>query len=134
VPLETRLEPYKQIFQSWWGILGTAGAVFLYASSIVITWMTFDRYGSKITAAVMTAIAAFIPYSGFGLSFFGPFLAEYFRVDKLGRLKAVVPEEVGAIAKAAPGLIPPAPSVVGDPTPLAASMKGGLRRILSGRK
>jgi hypothetical protein len=97
---------------------------------------------------VMTAISVFIPYSGFGLSFFGPFLAEYFRVDKLGRLQASVPEEVGTIAKATPGLIPAAPAlpdmakgvipnappVLEDPTPLADSMKGGLRRILLGRK
>jgi hypothetical protein len=136
VPLETRLAPYKQILDSWWGILGTALLAFLYVSSIIVTWMTFDRYGSKITAAGMTAIAVFIPYSGFGLAFFGPFLAEYFRVDKLARLKAAVPEEVGAIAKATPGLIPSAPALPKMDAGLIppAPIKGGLRRILSGRK
>ena len=105
-----------QIASSVWGVVGMSVLAFLWATSIILTWMTFVRYGSKILAAGMTAIAIFIPYSGFGLAFFGPFIAEYFRVDKLARLQAVVPEEVAAMAKAAPGLIPKAaPPLVRDP-------------------
>jgi hypothetical protein len=132
-PVELEEPAWKQIVSSWWGILGTFVATFLYAASIVVTWMTYDRYGSKIIAGVMTAISVFIPFSGFGLAFFGPFIAEYFRVDKLARLQATVPEEVGAIAKAAPGLIPAAPALP-DMAKGVIPAKGGLRRILSGRK
>lgn len=115
-PIETVEPAWKQILSSGWGIVGMFIAAFLYTASVVMTWMTFNAYSSKIIAGSMTAIAVFIPYSGFGLSFFGPFIAEYFRTDKLGRLKAAVPEEVGAIAKAAPGLIPPAPPGILSPT------------------
>jgi len=115
-PVETQTPEWMQIASSVWGVVGMSVLAFLWATSIILTWMTFVRYGSKILAAGMTAIAIFIPYSGFGLAFFGPFIAEYFRVDKLARLQAVVPEEVAAMAKAAPGLIPKAaPPLVRDP-------------------
>jgi hypothetical protein len=97
-PVETETPAWQKIFSSWWTILGTFILTFLYAVSIIITWMTFVRYGSKILAAGMVAVSVFIPYSGFGLAFFGPFIAEYFRVDKMARLKAVVPEELAAAA------------------------------------
>lgn len=97
-PVETETPAWQKIFSSWWGILGTFLMTFLYVASIIITWMTFVRYGSKILAGGMVAVSVFIPYSGFGLSFFGPFIAEYFRVDKMARLKAVVPEELAAAA------------------------------------
>jgi hypothetical protein len=135
IPLETRLAPYKEILSSWWKILGVFVATLLYASSIVITWMTFVRYGSKLLAAGMVAVAVFIPYSGFGLSFFAPFLREVFRVEKASRdafdAAAAAP---AFLPKTGPGIIPAAPAVLETPTPLAASMKGGLRRILFGRK
>ena len=147
-PQELIPPAWKQIFESWWGILGSAVLAFLYVSSIIITWMTFVKYGSKMVAGGMVAISVFIPYSGFALSFFGPFIAEYFRVDKLARLKATVPEELEALTKADPsmlpktaeGIIPKAPDLskaakdvaLEDPSKLAADMKGG--RFLSRRK
>lgn len=105
-PVDTRPSAASQIFSSVWGVVGTTVLTFLYASSIIITWMTFIKYGSKLVAAGMVAVSVFIPFSGFGLSFFGPFLAEYFRVDKLARLQATVPEELAAITKANPLLLP----------------------------
>lgn len=139
-PLELSPPMWKKVLSSWWGILGTAVMAFLYVSSIVITWMTFVKYNSKMLAGGMVAIAVFIPYSGFALSFFGPFISEYFRVDKLARLKATVPEELEALTKAdasllpktAEGIIPKAPAILEDPSKLAADMKGG--RFLSRRK
>jgi hypothetical protein len=109
-PVDTTPSAASQVFSSVWGVLGTTVLVFLYAASIIVTWMTFVKYGSKLVAGGMVAVAVFIPYSGFGLSFFGPFLAEYFRVDKLSRLKATVPEEFAAIAKANPLLLPTGPA------------------------
>lgn len=107
--IETKPSIASQIFSSWWGLLGTTLLTFAYAGSIIVTWMTFVKYGSKVFAAGMVAIAVIIPYSGFALSFLGPFIVEYFRIDKIQRLKAVVPEEMAAIAKGEPGLIPTAP-------------------------
>jgi hypothetical protein len=140
MPVETKIPAWKQLLDSGWTIAGLFVATFFWAASIILTWMTFVRYDSKILAAGMTAIAVLIPYSGFGLSFFGPFIAEYFRVDKMARLKAAVPEEVASVAKAAPGLIPNAPAlptmdkglIPAAPPVLGAPMKGG--RILSRRK
>lgn len=109
-PVDTTPSVASQVFSSVWGVLGTTVLVFLYAASIIVTWMTFVKYGSKLVAGGMVAVAVFIPYSGFGLSFFGPLVAEYFRVDKLSRLKATVPEEFAAIAKANPLLLPTGPA------------------------
>jgi len=87
-------DPWAPLVSSFLGIFGTSIFTFLYASSIIITWMTFVKYGNKMVAAGLTIVSAVFPMSGFGLSFFSSFIAEYFRVDKLQRLKAVVPEEV----------------------------------------
>ena len=116
-PIDMSPGAAQQLFDSWWKILGTAVLTFLWVSSVIITWMTYIKYGSKVVAAGMVAIAVFIPYSGFALSFFGPFFAEYFRVDKLSRMRATLPEELEAVTKADPTLVP---------------KLGG--RILSGRK
>ena len=139
-PIDMSPGAAKQFFDSWWKIVGAAVAAFLWVSSVIITWMTYIKYGSKVVAAGMVAIAVFIPYSGFALSFVGPFIREYMRVDKLSRMRATMPEELEAITKAdasllpnvGKGIIPSAPPVMGDPTPLSASMKGG--NILSRRK
>ena len=123
-PISTETPAWVKIMSSWWTILGTFVLTFLYVVSIIITWMTFVRYGSKILAAGMVAVSVFVPYSGFGLAFFGPFIAEYFRVDKMARLKAVVPEEFAAAAvsplanlsKMTKGVIPTAAApLVRDP-------------------
>jgi hypothetical protein len=151
-PVITETPDWMKVLSSGWGVFGLTVMTFLWASSIILTWMTFVRYGSKLLAAGMVAIAVFIPYSGFGLVFFGPLIAEFLRVEKLARLKAVVPEEFASapladlstmakgviptapsLPEMAKGLIPPAPDVLEDPTPLAASMRGGWR-ILLGRK
>jgi hypothetical protein len=61
--------------------------------------MTFVKYGSKLFAGGMTIASAVFPLSGFGLAFFGPAIAEYFRVDKVLRVKLTTPEEVAALTK-----------------------------------
>jgi hypothetical protein len=91
--------PWTAFFSSFIGIFGTSIFTFLYATSIIITWMTFVKYGSKLFAIGMTAVAAVFPMTGYGLAFFGPAIAEYFRVDKALRIKLTTPEEVAALAK-----------------------------------
>lgn len=79
---EAAVSPYREIISSFWGIVGTMVLTFLYAASIVITWMTYRKLGTKVKAGLFTAVAVLIPYSGFGLSLFGPFLREFFRTSK----------------------------------------------------
>ncbi len=120
-PIETVDPVWKQVLSSWWSVFGLTLLAFLYASSIILTWMTFVRYGSKLFAAGMVAIAVFIPYSGFGLVVFGPLIAEFFRVEKLARMQAVVPEEfvttpLANLSKLGKGIIPTAADpLVRDP-------------------
>jgi hypothetical protein len=92
-------DPWKPFLTSFIGIFGTSIFTFLYATSIIITWMTYVKYGSKLFAIGLTAVAAIFPMSGYGLAFFGPAIAEYFRVDKALRVKLTTPEEVAALAK-----------------------------------
>lgn len=84
---EAATSPWKQVFSSVWGIIGTTLTTFLYVSSILITWITYTEYGNRALQIVVTVISALIPLSGFGLSFFGPMLAEYFRGERILRQK-----------------------------------------------
>jgi hypothetical protein len=92
-------DPWKPFLTSFVGIFGTSIFTFLYVTSIIITWMTYVKYGSKLFAIGLTGLAALFPMSGYGLAFFGPAIAEYFRVDKALRVKLTTPEEVAALAK-----------------------------------
>ena len=92
-------DPWKPFLTSFIGIFGTSIFTFLYVTSIIITWMTYVKYGSKLFAIGLTGLAALFPMSGYGLAFFGPAIAEYFRVDKALRVKLTTPEEVAALAK-----------------------------------
>ena len=96
---EDLTDPWKPFLTSFVGIFGTSIFTFLYATSIIITWMTYIKYGSKLFAIGLTGLAALFPMSGYGLAFFGPAIAEYFRVDKALRVKLTTPEEVAALAK-----------------------------------
>lgn len=155
-PIDTKPSLGEQLYGSLSGTFKTAIFTFLYASSIIITWMTYIKYGSKLLAGGMVAIAALIPLSGFGLSFFGALAAEYFRVERVARLRADIPGALDAMASAPPsflpktaegfipthgpsllpktaqGFIPTAPAFPEDPSALAADMRGG--RFLSRRK
>lgn len=84
---EAAMSPWKQFFSSIWGIIGTALMSFLYASSVIITWMTFSEFGNRILTIAMTAISVFIPLSGFGLSFVGAMAPSYFSGDQILRAR-----------------------------------------------
>jgi len=92
-------DPWEPFLSSFVGVFGTSIFTFLYATSINVTRMTIIKYGSKLFAAGLTIVSAVFPMSGFGLAFFGPAIAEYFRVDKALRVKLTTPEEVAALAK-----------------------------------
>lgn len=84
---EAAMSPWKQFFTSVWGVIGTTLTTFLYASSIIITWMTFSEFGNRILTIAMTAVAVFIPLSGFGLSFAGAMFPSYFSGDQILRAR-----------------------------------------------
>lgn len=79
---EAAMSPYRELFSSWWMILGTMALTFFYASSIIITWSTYAKRNSKLLAAGVTAIAVFIPYSGFLLSLLAGMVPEYMGIMK----------------------------------------------------
>jgi len=79
--------PWRQAISSVWGIVGTSVVAFLYATSLIITWMTFTELGNKIVRVIAMAVAVFLPMSGFGLSFAGAMFPEYFRGDRLLRAR-----------------------------------------------
>jgi hypothetical protein len=79
---EAATSPYRELFSSWWVILGTAIATFAYASSIIMTWMTYVKRNTKLVAGLMTAIAVFLPYSGFFLSAIAGALPEFMAKTK----------------------------------------------------
>jgi hypothetical protein len=89
---EAATSPWKQLFSSVWGIIGTALTTFLYASSIIITWMTFSEFGNRALTIAMTAVSVFIPLSGFGLSFIGAAAPSYFSGDKILRARISLPK------------------------------------------
>lgn len=82
-------DEYKSKALSMWVIVGTPILIFFYVSSIVITWMTFIELSSKLMAAGMTAIAVFVPYSGFALSVFSTMIWSYLKSERISRTKPV---------------------------------------------
>jgi len=74
------VNPWASLFSSFWVIFGSSILTFLYATSIIITWMTYVKKGSRYLAIGMTIIAIVIPLSGFGLSFFVPMGTEAVKV------------------------------------------------------
>jgi hypothetical protein len=88
---EAAMSPWKQMAGSIWAVVGTTILTFLYVSSIVITLSTFTEYGIRYLTILMTALSAFIPLSGFGLSFFAPWISEFVRAN--GILQAKVKAE-----------------------------------------
>lgn len=84
---EAAASPWKKMVSSVWGIIGTALTTFLYATSIIITWMTFSEFGNRVLTIGMTAVSVFIPLSGFGLSFLGAALPSYFGGDRILRAR-----------------------------------------------
>ena len=84
---EAASSPWRSFGSNLWGIVGTTVTTFLYATSLVITWMTFSEFGNKVFTIIAMAIAVFIPLSGFGLSFFGAMFPEYFRGDRILRAR-----------------------------------------------
>ena len=84
---EAAMSPWKNLAASIWAVIGTALLTFLYVSSIVITLTTFTEYGMRYVTIAMTAISAFIPLSGFGLSFFAPAIAEFVRSNGIIQVK-----------------------------------------------
>jgi hypothetical protein len=86
-PQDISVSAVKQAFGEFWATFRKSILLFVYVASIVITWMTFVRYGSKLVAGVMTAIAFFIPLSGYGLAFFGVLIYEYLRLENETRLR-----------------------------------------------
>jgi hypothetical protein len=85
---EAAMSPWKQMAGSIWAVIGTALMTFLYVSSIVITLSTYTEYGIRYLTIAMTALSAFIPLSGFGLSFFAPAIAEFVRANGIVSAKA----------------------------------------------
>jgi hypothetical protein len=90
---EAATSPMRGLAMSIWAVVGTTIVTFLYVSSIVITLSTYAEYGRKLLTIAMTAIAAFVPLSGFGLSFFAPAIAEFVRAN--GIISAKVAAEEG---------------------------------------
>lgn len=86
---EAATSPYRELFSSWWMILGTIILTFFYVTSIIITWMTYIKHNTRLMAAGMTAIAVFIPYSGFGLAFLAGALPGFIETDKALRDRAM---------------------------------------------
>jgi hypothetical protein len=86
---EAATSPYRELFSSWWVILGTFVGTFIYVSSIIITWMTFAKRNTKLVAATVTAIAVFIPYSGFFLSAMAGALPEYISIMQKTQAQAM---------------------------------------------
>lgn len=84
---EAATGPWRQFFSSIWGVVGTAITTFLYATSLIITWMTFSEFGNKVVTILAMVVAVFIPLSGFGLSFAGAMFPEYFRGDRMLRAR-----------------------------------------------
>lgn len=85
---EAAMSPWKQMAGSIWAVVGTAVVTFLYVSSIVITLSTYTEYGIRYLTIAMTALSAFLPLSGFGLSFFAPAIAEFVRANGIVSAKA----------------------------------------------
>lgn len=79
---EAATSPWRQFFSSIWGIIGTALTTFLYATSLIITWMTFSELGNTVAKVIAMLIAVFIPLSGFGVSFVGAMFPSYFSGDR----------------------------------------------------
>lgn len=84
---EAATSPWRSFFSSIWGVVGTALTTFLYATSLIITWMTFSELGNTVAKVIAMLIAVFIPLSGFGVSFVGAMFPEYFRGDRMLRAR-----------------------------------------------
>lgn len=65
-----------------WKIISIIGATFIYAFSVLITWVSFKDEGYTWQTYVATAISVLVPYSGFVIiaAFFG--IKTYLRNNK----------------------------------------------------
>lgn len=80
IDLKAALSPATQTLNAIWSSTGYGILVFVYVSSILITWMTVRKSGSRLIAYGLTAVSAIIPYSGVFIAIGGPAVAELYRV------------------------------------------------------